>query len=215
MDSTLDMKRIIGVVVAHPDDEILWVGGTLLLHPEWRIHVFTLCRGHDHDRAGKFFQVMHRLHAVGVMTDLDDGPEQTPLPETLVEMTLETMLANTHYDCLYTHGPRGEYTRHRRHEEVNRAITSLWLCGRIHTEQICFFAFDDAGGNHLPHARPDAHQITHLPPTIREEKFRIIHEIYGFSSDSWEAKTTPKVEACWCFDAIPCLETWINRNEAV
>ena len=44
----------------------------------------------------------------------------------------ETVLSIVHavpYDLILTHGPRGEYTRHRRHEETCRAVVGLWADG--------------------------------------------------------------------------------------
>ena len=71
------------VVVAHPDDEILWCGGWILAHPEWRWRIVTLCRADDPDRAPKFRKVLEHLGAEGAMADLNDGPDQIPLnPES-------------------------------------------------------------------------------------------------------------------------------------
>ena len=67
------------VIVAHPDDEILWMGGFLLMNAEYQWKVVTLCRGKDPDRAPKFSKVMKYIGAIGTMGDLDDGPDQCPL----------------------------------------------------------------------------------------------------------------------------------------
>ena len=77
------------VVVAHPDDETLWAGGTLLMSSECHWTVVTLCRRSDTDRAPKFFRVLEYLGAAGTMGDLDDGPEQNPLmPQEVREAVL-------------------------------------------------------------------------------------------------------------------------------
>ena len=35
------------VIVAHPDDHILWVGGTILRFNTWEWHVLSLCNSHN------------------------------------------------------------------------------------------------------------------------------------------------------------------------
>ena len=70
----------VAVIVAHPDDEVLWCGGLLLSHPGWTAFVACLTRGRDPDRAPRFRRVLERLGAQGAMGDLDDEPEQEPPP---------------------------------------------------------------------------------------------------------------------------------------
>ena len=46
---------------------------------------------------------------------------------------------------------------------------------------------------------------------IWHKKYNLIIKTYGFDKDSWEAKTTPKVEAFWAFtDALSTVE-WLNK----
>jgi hypothetical protein len=51
------------------------------------------------------------------MADLDDEPAQVGLPIEQVQETIVQLLAGKSYSPVLTHGPKGEYTRHRRHEE--------------------------------------------------------------------------------------------------
>lgn len=62
-------------IVAHPDDETLWAGGTILMHPAIKWTIISLCRKSDPDRAPKFFRVVKEYNAVGIMGGLDDEPE--------------------------------------------------------------------------------------------------------------------------------------------
>lgn len=203
----------VGVVVAHPDDETLWTGGTLLLHPEWRCSIFTLCRAGDEDRAPKYYRALQEYGASGRMADLDDGAAQSPLPDTLVEETILGFLAGSHFDLLLTHGPRGEYTQHRRHAEVSRAITALWTRGQIATKQLCLFAYTDDHKAHLPQAIGTASVQNLLSRPVWERKYHIIHEIYNFPDDSWETRTTPAREAFWQFSDPADLAVWLRGKD--
>lgn len=193
------------VIVAHPDDEILWCGGYMLAHPDFHWHIVTLCRAQDVDRAPKFRRVLRELNAEGEMADLDDEPAQAPLPDELLEQTILRLLPLRSYSLLITHGSRGEYTRHRRHEECSRAVMRLWSSGRIEALQLWLFAYEDDGGSHLPRAclRADRHEI--LNPAVWLEKRRLMMEIYGYQSGSWEANTTPREEAFWSFNSTQAL----------
>ncbi len=51
----------VAVIVAHPDDETLWCGGTLLSHPFWNVLVLTLCRASDTEWAIKTTAPCNRL----------------------------------------------------------------------------------------------------------------------------------------------------------
>src|SRR5450432_186242 len=128
---SLDPRPRAAVVVAHPDDETLWCGGYILSHPEFLWRIVTLCRASDPDRAPKFRRVLQRLGAQGEMADLDDGPDQAPLPAGQVQETTARLLAGTSYSLILTHGANGEYTRHQRHAECSRSVVELWRAGAI------------------------------------------------------------------------------------
>ncbi len=188
------------IIVAHPDDEVLWAGGALLLHREWVCAIATLCRSSDADRAPRFRLAAQVLGAESAtMADLDDGPEQRPLDPGEVEEAIASLAGARSYDLLITHSPRGEYTRHRRHEETARAVLSLARRGSLKAAELWLFAYDDAGRSRLPEAIPEAPVRFDLPDEVWRRKRAIVTDVYGFAAESWEARAAPRSEAFWRF----------------
>lgn len=200
-DDTLPGPVSAAVVVAHPDDEILWCGGFILSNPDWHWRIVTLCRAGDADRAPRFRSVLEQLGAEGEMADLDDGPEQAPLDAELVTETVRQLLPDRCFDLVFTHGPRGEYTRHRRHEESCRAVIELWEEGRITADQLWIFSFEDGGRAFLPRVSEDANRRLSLTEKTWIQKHRLITQTYGFAPDSWEARATPREEGFRSFQS--------------
>jgi LmbE family N-acetylglucosaminyl deacetylase len=198
MNQAFDYKKI-AVIVAHPDDETLWAGGLILMNPRCSWTILCLCRGHDPDRSPKFSEALAVYGATGAMGTLDDGPEQNPIPRKEIQSAIQLLLPPVHYDLVITHSPAGEYTRHIRHEEIGRAVFSLWGQTIIHASELWFFAYEDHDKTHYPRAIPDADRIIDLPAPVRSGKYGIITQIYRFSKDSFEAMATPETEAFWCF----------------
>jgi LmbE family N-acetylglucosaminyl deacetylase len=188
------------IIVAHPDDETLWAGGLILMHPEARWTVMTLCRKSDPDRAPKFFKALEKLGADGFMADLDDGPEQKPLNDSEIQNTIVELLPSKKYDLIVTHSTAGEYTRHLRHEETAKAVLALWNSERLYADQLWAFAYEDNNREYLPRAIEQADISIDLAEDVWWQKYDIITGIYGFGKDSFEAETTPKKEAFWCLE---------------
>ena len=155
--------KSIVVIVAHPDDETLWAGGTILTHPTNKWFVVSLCRANDKERSTKFYNTLKLLNSEGIMGDLDDGPDQIPLDEKVVEDLILHLLPSTHFDLIITHGPRGEYTRHLRHEEVNKAVTALWQDKKIFAKELWTFAYEDGKKTYFPKAIEKANYYETLP----------------------------------------------------
>ena len=206
-------KKTVAIIVAHPDDETLWAGGTILSHPSWECFIVCLCRGSDKERSSKFGDALKIFKAEGVMGDLNDGPEQVPLPEELIEKTIIDLLPPTHFDLVITHNPAGEYTKHLRHEEISQAVLSLWQSNKILTREIRFFAYEDGNKAYYPRAIQNATIFKTLTKRIWLKKYNLITETYGFHEKSWEAETTPKDEAFWQFTKPFRAKKQLNQPE--
>ena len=203
--------KSVAIIIAHPDDEILWAGGTILKNPQWKIFLLCLCRKNDKDRATKFYKVLKILNAQGNMRDLDDEPEQKPLNTEIVEQNILNSLTRQNFDLIITHSPKGEYTRHLRHEEVSKAVIMLWNDRKITTTELWAFAYEDGNKKYYPKAIENASYIEKLSSEIWMKKYKLITETYGFNKDSWEAKTTPKSEAFWVFNKAKDAIKFLNK----
>ena len=208
-----DSSLNVCIIVAHPDDETLWAGGMILMHPQWQCFILSLCRASDPDRAPKFKQALSNLGASGTMADMDDGPEQHPLSLHELQQTIMTGIDPPVCDLLLTHGTKGEYTRHRRHEEVSQAVLELVQSGKIRCQELWQFAYEDGCGQYVPRADAQASFSVSLPDDIWKRKYKIITEIYGFAPESWESRVTPRTEAFRRMDMSPWVSPMLSEKE--
>jgi LmbE family N-acetylglucosaminyl deacetylase len=210
----MDLKKskTVAIIVAHPDDETLWAGGNILSHPSWKCFIICLCRKSDKDRASKFYDALKILKSDGVIGDLDDGPEQKPLDEKEVESAILNLLPLRHFDLVISHNPSGEYTRHIRHEETGKAVIKLWHVGKISTNELWTFAYEDSNKKYYPKPIENATICRALTKRIWMRKYNIITEIYCFEKNSWEAETTPHIESFWQFTNSYDAKEWLNNG---
>lgn len=158
-----EKSKSVAVIVAHPDDETLWVGGTILSHPFWNWFIVSLCRKSDTERAVKFFKSLEILGSEGIMGDLDDGPDQNPLDENELEQTILKLLPPKNFDLIIAHSPNGEYTKHLRHEETGKAVIKLWREGKILAKELWLFAYEDGQKKYRPKPIKSASVLFNLP----------------------------------------------------
>lgn len=206
-------SKSVALIVAHPDDETLWAGGTILSHPAWKCFIVCLSRASDAERARKFYTALQVLKSEGTMGDLDDGPDQKPLPIDEVEQLVLNLLPSRHFDLIITHNPNGEYTRHLRHEETSQAVIRLWQNGKIAADELWTFAYEDGNKQYFPRPVESAGIFRTLTKRIWFRKYKIITEIYGFEKTSWEAETTPKSESFRQFKDPYHAKKWMNQCE--
>jgi len=181
----LGKKKKALIVVAHPDDETIWMGGALLRYKNVSWTILSLCRRFDPDRGPKFLKVMKFFGARGIISDLEDD-EKLTLKQTLPEIK-EIILKNLKtkaFDYIFTHGKDGEYG-HDRHIGTHLVVKKMVEKEELLTDNLFFFAYlADAEKKVCKNAKADFFL------KLKQKEFRIkkniIKNLYGFSKFSPE-----------------------------
>lgn len=195
--SPLKLKRGTAlVVVAHPDDETIWMGGTIFQHNNVRWTILSLCRGDDHDRAPKFRRVCRYYGAKPIIANIEDEGLMT-IKESIPKIirVIKKHVGTKNFSYIFTHGANGEYG-HPRHKGVYRAIKELDRRTYLHASNIFTFAYKPAKSlRRLADFSPSAEFRNALPETIFKKKQYIMNKLYGFRTLTPDFKSAGKVEA--------------------
>ncbi|MBW2981618.1 PIG-L family deacetylase [Candidatus Woesearchaeota archaeon] len=185
------MKKKILVIIAHPDDETIWMGGTLLKNKNnWNTAIISLCRKNDKDRAPKFRKACRVFRAKCFMSNLEDEKlNDIPADEVIRQIKKH---ANKNYDFIFTHGKNGEYG-HKRHKDVNKAVIKMLKKGILSAKIIFFFSYKKKGK--ICYAKKNSDKFIKLGDNHFNAKRELIHKIYGFKMDSFEYSCCRKLEA--------------------
>jgi LmbE family N-acetylglucosaminyl deacetylase len=201
-------KKNILVIVAHPDDETIWMGGTLLkiktkndIKHNVNLTIISLCRKNDRDRAPKFSKVCSMLGVVEYhMSDLDDCEEgyyKEITSQAIIERIFEfTKLNGKKYDRVYTHGENGEY-RHIRHMQVHKAVCEMLDKKLLLAKQVFFFSYEKIGQDCIVNKNAD--KLIKLEKPYLKMKKMLIEDVYGFARGGFEEKSCGDVEG---FDVL-------------
>jgi len=194
-------KKEILVIVAHPDDETIWMGGTLL-KSKFNKTIVCLCRKKDKDRAPKFEKACKMLNAKGYISDLDDfekGYFKKISSQDIIKRILK-FAKEKKYDYLFTHGKNGEY-EHIRHKEIHNAVKEMLNKKILSVKKVFFFSYLPKKNNFQGYAKynSSADKLIKLNSNELLMKKNIIKNIYCYSEGGFEEKSSDKIEA---FDSL-------------
>lgn len=121
----IEPRRRAAIVVAHPDDEVIFFGALAarLVGEDWAVDVICVTGRFGSSRAtgtrrAEFSRACWALGAKARMLCLPD--ERGPLEEAVLARVLAERVRWDQYTRVYTHGPWGEYG-HPHHIQVCRA----------------------------------------------------------------------------------------------
>lgn len=191
------VKKETLIIVAHPDDETIWLGGNLLESKDKKT-IISLCRKKDRDRAPKFRKACEMFHAKGYMFDLDDaesGKYKDISNKDIIKRVLE-ITKKKKYDVLYTHGKNGEY-KHIRHKQIHNAVNEMLNRKLLSAKEVFFFSYHKVKNNFQGYAiyNSNADKLIKLKKPYLEMKKQIIQKIYGYPKGGFEEKSCKNVEA--------------------
>lgn len=182
------------VIVAHPDDETIWMGGTIRKQADVRWTIFSLCRSNDIDREPKFRRVCALYNAECIITNLDDegNLELNEAKEEAKRLILENVNAND-YDYIFTHGSNGEYG-HYIHIAIHEAVSELIKTGKLKPDAVFYFNYFKKNKHSLQVPNSENFYVDLTASELLDKK-RVVAEIHGYAIDGIDVGycTNPEV----------------------
>jgi LmbE family N-acetylglucosaminyl deacetylase len=194
------MKNVL-VVTAHPDDETIWCGGTILREKQEGNHVTVLCCSiprNETARALDFYLACNRLGVDHTFLSpyVKSDPRQ-PLELIWLPAFLDRLRLDREVHRIYTHGVHGEYG-HRHHKHVHEVVTRVTV-DWDGTDVWCFYPPNPEIEIAFTRTSPRTHEIdfndkdyalrAYQTHPGREEKHQALKRVYPWAFNDYERFT--------------------------
>ncbi len=206
----MEASRKVIVVTSTPYDETLWVGGTILNNPAWKVFVICLSRAGDAEIVTKFNEALTFLTAEGTIGSPDNRPDQKPIPQDHIMKAILNLWPEQHIDIVIIPSPR---SKSKRHKEIGEAMIALWRAGRISANILRIFASKDASIASSAKPIPGNEIHNTLSESTLDKKRYLAMRIYGYKNTSVEVTNIGNSESFWSFTNPFDAEKWLNLQK--
>ena len=185
------------VIVATPGDETLWAGGVLLLHPETKWSIVSLCGKSEPESEKKFAKALKELGTSGQMGNFEAGAGRTPPSGYKIQKTILSLLFSERFDVIITPSLWPEGGQDIMSKLAAKSILALTRTGRLIAKQIWQFAYEKNRHDSSIVPAREADIYIGLAEDIRQKKYDILTNVYGYTAEDIKTKTAPNDESFW------------------
>ncbi|MBF0429657.1 MAG: hypothetical protein HQK83_00135 [Fibrobacteria bacterium] len=202
------------VITGHPEEGVLWAGGSIIKNPSWDWFVISLCESGDEVRSRQFESALTEIGIKGKIGNLSDGEEE-PAPELAsIQEAILAHLPQTEVDLIITHDPYNSgYSKYKFTKKLGQAVVELWKSKALQTTHLWTFAYTDRGGRGGPKVFKKADYSIKLVPTVWSKKNLMITGPFRYDSKSYETKIAPHTESFRCFKTSEDADCYCSTGE--